>query len=299
VVSTPLPEIEIFNNEFGHLVHVGAGAQSFSEAVVSALQDTEDEHCDAQRRVAARANSWERRLEQMAVLIEDRIQSRQLQEKQDWRRVLTHVVRSARHRIVQGLCIGAIGWMVMFYTPLLWWVASPLKIAEVPQAADVIMVFAGGVGESGKAGQGYEERVQYAAQLYEQGLAARMIFSSGYVYTIQEVRVMRALAVELGVPSAAILLEENASGTYENVLLSIAMMQEHHLRSALVVSSPYHMRRVDLVWSKVAPAGYTSILAPVPRSRFFGQERAVLWRHWRAIGHEYLALLYYGLVGRI
>ena len=79
-------------------------------------------------------------------------------------------------------------YLLVFQTPLLWWAAEPLKLSAPPEAADAIVVFAGGVGESGKAGGGYQERVKQAVDLYKAGYARSMILSSGFVYRFAKPR---------------------------------------------------------------------------------------------------------------
>ena len=114
-------------------------------------------------------------------------------------------------------------------------------------------MLAGGVGESGKAGQGYEERVKQAVKLFQAGYASRLIFSSGYVFAFEEAAVMKALTVSLGIPAEAILLEKQAGNTYENVKYVSEILDQHGWHTILLVSSPYHMRRVSLVFAKQAP----------------------------------------------
>ena len=97
-------------------------------------------------------------------------------------------------------------YLLLFQTPFVWWLASPLKLSDGPRQADAIVVFAGGVGESGQAGGGYQERVKRAADLYRSGLAQHVVFSSGYVYAFQEAEIMKGLAVASGIPDAAIVL---------------------------------------------------------------------------------------------
>ena len=43
---------------------------------------------------------------------------------------------------------------LVFETSALWWLAAPLRMSASPSNADAIVVFAGGVGESGRAGGG-------------------------------------------------------------------------------------------------------------------------------------------------
>ncbi|GIT66694.1 MAG: hypothetical protein Ct9H300mP25_01660 [Acidobacteriota bacterium] len=101
-------------------------------------------------------------------------------------------------------------------------------------ARDAIVVFAGGVGESGQTGGGYQERVREAVELYQAGFAPRMIFSSGYEFAFREAEVMRSLAMSQGVPASAIVLETRASSTYENVVFVYELLEEHESNTPFI-----------------------------------------------------------------
>ena len=160
------------------------------------------------------------------------------------------------------------------------------------------MVFAGGVGESGKAGGGYQERVKRAVELYQAEYAEHLVFSSGFVFALQEADVMRALAISLGVPENAILLENAASSTYENVKLVKAILHEQGWQTILLVSSPYHMRRAMLTWKQVAPE-VEVISIPVQQSRFYSHDSGATVEQMRGILHEYAAIVVYWWKGWI
>jgi uncharacterized SAM-binding protein YcdF (DUF218 family) len=161
-----------------------------------------------------------------------------------------------------------------------------------PAAADAIVVFAGGVGESGKAGGGAQERIAQAVDLYKGGYAPVMILSSGYVYSFKEAEVMRALAIDQGVPASAIVLERRAANTYQNVTFVDEILREHGWRRVLLVSSPYHMRRALLVWHKQAPE-VTVLPSPVAQSQFYEHTRGATLEQLRGILQEYVAILAY------
>ncbi|MEO8681193.1 MAG: YdcF family protein, partial [Vicinamibacterales bacterium] len=182
--------------------------------------------------------------------------------------------------------------ILVFYTPVLWWAATPLQVSAPPQAADAIVVFAGGVGESGKAGVGVQERVSQAVALYKGGYAAHIIFSSGYVFTLREAEVMKAVAVDNGVPAGAILLEERAANTLENVTFTDRILREHHWNRILLVSSPYHMRRATMTWRKQAP-DVTVTPTPVTQSQFYLHSNGADADQIVGILHEYLAIVQY------
>jgi uncharacterized SAM-binding protein YcdF (DUF218 family) len=161
-----------------------------------------------------------------------------------------------------------------------------------------VVVFAGGVGESGRAGGGVQERISKAVSLYQQGVAPRLIISSGYVFTLREAESMKAIAIANGVPAGAILLEERATNTYENVAFTKRILAEHQLRRIALVSSPYHMRRALLTWRKVAPEVQV-VATPPESSQFYAHQRGASLEQIRSLLQEYVGIVHYWWLGRI
>ena len=117
-----------------------------------------------------------------------------------------------------------------------------LIVNEQPSKVDAIVVLGGDQGS----------RIQYAVKLYNAGYAPYLVISGGPVYqndTMAEL--MKAHAVELGVPKESILLENNADSTYNNAVLTKELLLQHNFKSAIIVSSNYHIRRVNLIFSNV------------------------------------------------
>jgi len=288
VVATDLPEVHRFNREHGELIAVGKTPQDFAAAVANSQAGAAETR---ERRIAvAERNGWGRRLGDMSALIDGVIATRS-HNARGWEERLRRMYTAARRRTAEGL-IGAVAlYLLLFQTPALWWVASPLLITAPPQAAEAIVVFAGGVGESGKP-IGFQERVTQAVDLYRAGYAPKLIFSSGYVFTLREAEVMKAVAIDNGVPADAILLEEAAKNTHDNVRFTKQILDRHGWDTILLVSSPYHMRRATMTWQKLAP-NTVVIPTPVPQSQFYFHERGASLEQIRGILHEYLALVDY------
>jgi uncharacterized SAM-binding protein YcdF (DUF218 family) len=181
---------------------------------------------------------------------------------------------------------------LVFETNALWWLAAPLRMSAPPSNADAIVVFAGGVGESGRAGGGAQERLKQAIDLYRAGYARYLVFSSGYVYSFHEADAMRALAIDQGVPASAIVLEERSTNTFQNVQYVDDILRDHHWQRILLVSSPYHMRRALLVWRKQAPS-VVVVPAPSAQSQFYDHTRGATLDQVRGILQEYLAIFAY------
>jgi uncharacterized SAM-binding protein YcdF (DUF218 family) len=295
VVATDLSEIREFNAVHPEAVYTAADGGGFVAQIERALAEDGPERQAARVRIASQ-NSWTERVAQMSLLIEERAKLNWTERTASWRETFLRLARRARVRVVGAASAATLGYLLVFHTPLVWYAAEPLRLADPPRPADVIVVLAGGVGESGKAGEGYQERVQRAVELYRAGLAARMVFSSGYAYTFREPEVMKALAVALGVPPAAILLEERAANTRENATNVAAILRERGWGSLLLVSSPYHMRRARMTFRRVAP-DLAVTLAPVVHSAFYAHEGGATAEQIGGILHEYLAILVYRLRG--
>jgi uncharacterized SAM-binding protein YcdF (DUF218 family)/glycosyltransferase involved in cell wall biosynthesis len=296
VVATDLPEIRRFNERHDGVLRIAGNAESFVAAIRGELGNGDAKVVD-QRVTVARSNGWNQRLEEMSALITAATQRRATGER-TWQQRLKRVYARARRRTLEGIAAVVLVYFGLFYTPLIWWIASPLRISEAPQKADAIVVFAGGVGESGEAGGGYQERVKRATDLYLAGYAPRMVFSSGYVFAFREAEVMRSLAVSLGVPADAIVLELEASNTYENVRFVRDILESRGWSSALLVSAPYHMRRALAVWRRNAPdIAVTPV--PVENSQFYTHGVGASVQQIRGVIHEYAAMAAYWYRGWI
>ena len=296
VVATGLPEIHRFNARYGEIVAVARDAAEFASAIQGALA-AQDPGQVSRRIEVSRENSWSARIAQMAGLMARRLASRHAAGER-WQESLRRLYWAARRRTIHLSVVLGAAYLLLFQSPLLWIVAEPLRVAAPPAAVDAIVVFAGGVGESGQAGEGYQERVKQAVDLYRAGHAPHIVFSSGYTFIFQEALIMQELALGQGVPPAAILLEIQATNTHENVARVAEILEQRGWRSILLVSSPYHMRRALLAWRKTAP-GIRVVPSPVAESRFFTHTHGATLEQIRGILHEYLGLAYYWCKGWI
>lgn len=95
-------------------------------------------------------------------------------------------------------------------------------------------------------------RYRDGVRLYQAGWAPRLIFSGaawdgGY----SNAEVMRTLAIADGIPASAILVDPNADDTYGNAVHTRDLMLAHGLKSAILVTSPYHLQRAILTFRGV------------------------------------------------
>ena len=94
-------------------------------------------------------------------------------------------------------------------------------------------------------------RVEAGVEVYQQGMAPVMLMSGGPAGALIESEVMRKLAIELGVPEAAIWIEPRSTSTIENARYSVKLLRNRLRKkdvSVIVVSSPYHTERARMLF---------------------------------------------------
>lgn len=157
--------------------------------------------------------------------------------------------------------------------------ARLLVIDDRLKPADVIIVLSGD-----------SEREAYAAELYRQGLAPKIIISS----CGSAARQLAKRAISLGVSEQDIILDENSNSTYENAVNSKKIVLARKFKSAIVVTSPYHMRRSSLIFGRVFRKTGVRLLYSSTKDSGFnvdGQCKSEVDR--QLVRREYLKLVYY------
>jgi uncharacterized SAM-binding protein YcdF (DUF218 family) len=109
-----------------------------------------------------------------------------------------------------------------------------------PRLSDAIVVI---------SGDEQMARFQEGVNLYERGLGRYLVFSgAAFDNGTSNADVMRALAVQRGVPARAILQEPFGEDTWGNAVHTRQVLEDHGLHSAILVTSPYHARRAKLTF---------------------------------------------------
>jgi uncharacterized SAM-binding protein YcdF (DUF218 family) len=132
-------------------------------------------------------------------------------------------------------------------------------------------------------------RMRRAAALYNNG-GVQWIVLTGAGIGGDDARVMRLLALRLGIPDAALLLEISSRSTWENLTGAAPLIRTRGWRRVALITSASHMGRAERVAAKVMPE-VSWISVPVPDA---GPPRRVY--HERA--SEWIKLAGYLLRGR-
>jgi len=120
------------------------------------------------------------------------------------------------------------------------------------------------------------ERAKAAAELYHQNVVPYIIPTGGVRWDtdhgqMSEAEYLSALLVEAGVPQSAIILENEATTTRENMLYAALLMEKHlHPRGKYrlyIVTSPSHVKRSLAFASLYLPrravlSGYSDSTSP-------------------------------------
>ncbi len=116
--------------------------------------------------------------------------------------------------------------------------------------ADLIVAVSGGE---------TRQRTAEAVKLYNQGLASKLLFSGAAADPSgpSNAEAMRLDALNQGVPSDAILIEEESKNTLENAEMAEPIIRKLNAKTIILVTSPYHQRRAQMNFSLYLGSGVT------------------------------------------
>jgi uncharacterized SAM-binding protein YcdF (DUF218 family) len=290
VVSTDMREPRSYVERYGNVLEIAKTREEFVEKIRHAVV-SQDESNRTARIAAARANSWGQRFAGISRII-DQLLVDKANERLDWQSRLKIYYRRGRSKIINATLFIAACYGGIFYTPILWVAGDLLVMRDEPTSADAIVVFSGD-GDPGYVSMNYQNRAQDAMRLYAAMYSNKVLLSSGKGQMISEAEVVRALLLEQGVPSYAILVVSQVSkSTAENVQLSAAELKLNGVDTILFVTAPYHSRRAHLTWKKLAPEVHISTVQVIDTPSKEPKWNISL-EMAKVIAYEYLVIAYY------
>lgn len=132
-----------------------------------------------------------------------------------------------------------------------------LVLDEIPRRSDVIVVLSGGEG-----------RLQKGAKLFHDGYGDFVLLSNS---TVQSNTTAEAIA--LGIPDDRILEEDKATSTYTNAVYAKELINQNNFRSAIIVSSDFHMRRTKLIFDRIFKDTDIQLLYIPSNTNWFSKNR--------------------------
>ena len=151
----------------------------------------------------------------------------------------------------------------MNYTDFLNHAEEFIFAENQPEKADIIFV----------PGNGFPEMAEKAARLYKEGYAPYVLPSGRYSITMgrfvgvqskkdvynedyeTECEFLKSVLMKNGVPKSAILLEDQATFTYENAIFSKQVTDLHKIKvnKAILCCKTYHARRSLMYYQLLYP----------------------------------------------
>jgi uncharacterized SAM-binding protein YcdF (DUF218 family) len=186
----------------------------------------------------------------------------------------------------------------------------PVALTASP-TADVIVLLGGATDPALPPRQdpdlnAHADRIMHAADLYKAGKAKWIIASGGSWRDPSlgrpEALDMQDILMRFGVPESAIFLEVKSEDTGQNAELSAALMHQHNLTTALLVTSGIHMPRAMAAFRRTgievtaSPTDFVAVASPDwPALSWLPSPEAEV-ETGEAL-HELAGLIYYRLRG--
>ncbi len=123
--------------------------------------------------------------------------------------------------------------------------------------------------DDGQVSDIMKSRMNTAVHLWKQGKVKCLIVSGGAVANAYvEAEVMKAYAVENGVPKELIYEEKCAVSTYHNMLYAKEIMQEHQIKNCMIVTNGWHHNKASH-YAKKFGLDYVMVRAERPENETF------------------------------
>jgi uncharacterized SAM-binding protein YcdF (DUF218 family) len=190
--------------------------------------------------------------------------------------------------------------LLLIWPIFAWYIANQLIVNSELDYADELVILGGS--------STYLERTNLAAELFREGRVSKILLTddglpSGWSTKLQRNPFFFERAIEeleeKGVPRSRIeVLSPVVNSTYDEAILIHKYVEDHKIKSLIIVTSAYHSRRARWIFRKVFQGSQTRIgLNPVST----GQQTPTTYSWWiytdgwRLVIGEYLKSIYYWL----
>ena len=297
-VSTNLREVRESKEVYGEAAIIANNTKEFINAVKSLVFEKDDVLRKEKRIQIAKENSWESRFKGISEIIREEIVSLEKQPIEiNWKERFNSYfnLRSKRRRLAFTTMFSL---LIIFYSPLFWFLGEQLIASDSPKKSDAIVVFSGD-GKASYRNLSYQKRALDAVRFYKEGYADKIFLSSGREQAIADVEMIRLYLVSKGVPELSIyILEIYPNSTHQNVIMVKENLEKNNVKSILFLTAPYHLRRALLTWKKNAPN--IEVTSPnLVNSSYSGMQWGLGLDKMRVIVYEYIAIVHNWLTGRI
>jgi len=141
---------------------------------------------------------------------------------------------------------------------------------------DAIIVPGCAVRSDGTPSGALARRTRHAVELYQSGLAPSIVLTGGVGrFPPSEAAAAATLAISLGMPQTALILEEASTSTIENAAFAAECLDGASRHRVLIATDGYHCWRCRRIFSRHFETVSTAGSVPGPRLRVRGAMREV------------------------
>ncbi len=197
-----------------------------------------------------------------------------------------------RHPVLSALAALAVAAVVVVaVVAVAVWRAAHIDDARRVDEVDIIVVL-GAAQYAGRPSPVFAGRLEQAALLYRERRAPSVLVLGGNQPgdVTTEAQAGRDYLIEQGLPPDAVVAEPEGRTTLESLRAAASYMREHGMRSAFLVSDPWHNLRIKRMASDLGIQAYAS-------ATWHSAARSQLTR-LAGYARETFAYLYYRLFGR-
>jgi uncharacterized SAM-binding protein YcdF (DUF218 family) len=196
-----------------------------------------------------------------------------------------------RHPVLMGALVIVLAvFAVLLATAMAVWRAAHNDEASRVSHADVIAVL-GAAEYNGTPSPTFQGRLEQAELLYRKGFAPRILVLGGSQPgdRTTEAAAGREWLISQGLPEEAVFAEPEGNSTLESLQAAAGFMRDNGLKSAFLVSDPWHNLRIRRMARDLGIQAYVSATwhsaAKSQSKRLSGYTRETLaYLYYRALG---------------
>ncbi|MCL2654082.1 MAG: YdcF family protein [Coriobacteriia bacterium] len=159
---------------------------------------------------------------------------------------------------------------------------------DYTRQADALVVLGAAAKTDGTPSPALKTRLDHAVQLYEAGLAPKIIMSGGIETNgVNEPVAMRNYVVARGVPASAVMLDPGGSDTDHTVVDTVPLFRQLGAQTILVDSHFYHLPRIKMAYRAQRVNVLTTPSPTIPGDRSpiaTIREIPAFWYYWLRSG---------------
>lgn len=183
---------------------------------------------------------------------------------------MVRAVRSFGKFVASVLFAIFVLWAASMATVLVW-----SSMDQARPAGSIVVL--GAAQYDGRPSPVLRARLDHGIDLWQRGMGKVLVLTGGRGHgdTTSEAAAGRTYAKKHGIPDSVILLENKGRTTRESMLGVADILQSRRIKTAILVSDPFHMLRLSIISKRFGIIPYTSPTRTSPIS----PNREKRWRY--------------------